>query len=229
MHLKLLATISRDQTNSITTAHHVRNPAMYFSFRWSLIVIVSSALYNVSGTFRSFTLSRIIKATASLSAAVFIGNPQLTLAASGPNDVVCQVTLPATASAIYGQGTESAIYLTAKQDVGIWQAQVRNMKPPPILTSRTAAPFQFPLTITLNGQTDLTPEGLGLQSQWQSGKVPLVISARLDVDGVAATRNAEDLIGKAIVSKDGSGTWSGCNIELEDRGIGGRIVTKTLK
>lgn len=103
------------------------------------------------------------------------------------------------------------------------------MKPPPVLTSRTAAPFTFPLELTLNGQTDLTPEGLGLQADWQRGKVPLVVSARLDVDGVAATRNAEDLIGKAIVSKGSDGMWSGCSIELEDRGVGGRIVTKTLK
>jgi hypothetical protein len=201
---------------------------MISSLRNILLVIVVSALC-ASGTLRSTSINKIFRAAASISAAALIGNPQLSLAAAGPNDVVCEVILPASISSIYGKEPSSAIYLTAKQDVGIWQAQVRNMKPPPVLTSRTAAPFTFPLEIVLNGQSDLTPEGLGLQQQWQSGKVPLVVSARLDVDGVAATRNAEDLIGKASVTKDSSGMWNGCSIELQDRGLGGRIVTKTQK
>ena len=194
-----------------------------------LLLIIASAIYDVN-SLRSLTINKLIRAGASIAASIIVAHPQLSLAEVGPNDVQCQVILPASASAIYGQGTTSAIYLTAKQDIGIWTAQVRNMKPPPLLTSRTAAPFTFPLDVTLNGQTDLTPEGLGMQKQWQTGKVPLVISARLDVDGVAATRNAEDLIGKAIVNKDkATGQWTGCSIELEDRGVGGRIVTKKLK
>ena len=202
---------------------------MQFSRTTLLILIIAAVIYDANSTFRSVTFNKIFRVGASIAASVIVGNPQLSVAALGPNDIQCQVTLPSTASGIYGQGSTSAIYLTAKQDVGIWQAQVRNMKPPPVLTSRTAAPFTFPLDLTLNGQTDLTPEGLALQKDWQTGKVPLVVSARLDVDGVAATRNAEDLIGKAIVSKDKDGMWSGCSIELEDRGVGGRIVTKTLK
>lgn len=203
---------------------------MQFSGRTLLILVIATAIYDVNSSFRSLACNKIFRAGASIAAAIVVGNPELSFAEVGPNDIQCQVLLPASASAIYGQGATSAIYLTAKQDVGIWQAQVRNMKPPPVLTSRTAAPFTFPLEIILNGQINLTPEGLGIQKEWQSGKVPLVVSARLDVDGVAATRNAEDLIGKAIVSKDkASGLWKGCSIELEDRGIGGRIVTKTQK
>lgn len=201
---------------------------MFAVHNW-IFLFLTSTVYNASGASQMFNLNKICRSAATIGATALLGNPLLCLAASNPNDIVCQVSRPATISTIYGQGTNSAIYLTAKQDVGIWQAQVRNMKPPPVLTSRTAAPFSFPLEIILNGQTDLTPEGLSLQSQWQSGKVPLVVSARLDVDGVANTRNAEDLIGKATVSKDASGVWGGCVIELEDRGIGGRIVTKTLK
>lgn len=201
---------------------------MFTALSW-MVLFLTFTIYDATRASQILNLNRICRSVATIGATALLGNNQLCLAAVGPNDIVCQVSRPATISTIYGQGTNSAIYLTAKQDVGIWQAQVRNMKPPPVLTSRTSAPFVFPLEIVLNGQTDLTPEGLGLQSQWQSGKVPLVISARLDVDGVANTRNAEDLIGKAIVSKDSSGMWSGCSIELEDRGIGGRIVTKTLK
>ena len=203
---------------------------MQFSRCSLLLLIIATAIYDAKSSFRSLTCNKIFRTGASIAAAVIVGNPQLSSAQVGPNDIQCQVILPASASSMYGQGASSAIYLTAKQDVGIWQAQVRNMKPPPVLTSRTAAPFSFPLEIILNGQTNLTPEGLGLQKEWQNGKVPLVVSARLDVDGVAATRNAEDLIGKATVSKDkASGLWTGCSIELEDRGIGGRIVTKTQK
>jgi hypothetical protein len=173
---------------------------------------------------------KVFRATASVAAAICIGNPSSSFADVGTNDIQCKITLPTTISSVYGQAPASAIYLTAKQDVGFINAQIRNFKPPAILTSRTQAPFSFPKEIVLNGQADLTPEGLGLQSKWQAGKQPLVVSARLDVDGVAATRNAEDLIGKALVSKDtASGKWIGCDIDLEDRGLGGRIVTKKLK
>jgi hypothetical protein len=193
-----------------------------------IVLVIASAILNVNSTL--FQSKIVRKISASVAAAICFTNPQLSLAEAGQNDIECTVILPKSASTIYGKGAESAIYLTAKQDVGIWTAQVRGQFPPPILTSRTAAPFDFPLAIMLNGQTDLTPEGLTLQSEWQRGKTPLVVSARLDVDGVAATRNAEDLIGKATVSKDKeSGKWSGCSIELEDRGLGGRIVTKKQK
>jgi len=64
--------------------------------------------------------------------------------------------------------------------------------------------------------------------------VPLVISARLDSDGVAATRDADDLVGKTTCtyrtseSKDTSTADGGCEntaIVLTGRGFGGKLIT----
>lgn len=193
------------------------------AFFISIICCAESSLQNQ-------IYRKVFRATASVAVAICVSNPSLSFADVGTNDIQCKIKLPTTISAIYGQAPASAIYLTAKQDVGFINAQIRNFKPPAILTSRTQAPFSFPKEIVLNGQADLTPEGLGLLTKWQAGKQSLIVSARLDVDGIAATRNAEDLIGKAVVSKDAvSGKWIGCEIDLEDRGLGGRIVTKKLK
>lgn len=145
-------------------------------------------------------------------------------AAIGPNDISCVVTIKN--SATVPAGSSPAVYLTARQDVGIWTAQIKNMKPPPVLTSRTAGPFEFPVEIVLTSPSDMTPEGQEIAQQWQSGKSPIVVSARLDSDGVAATRNAEDLVGKSITSKSENGEWAGCRIELTDRGVGGKFITK---
>mmetsp|Transcript_23300 Transcript_23300/g.22458 ORF Transcript_23300/g.22458 Transcript_23300/m.22458 type:complete len:105 (+) Transcript_23300:298-612(+) len=100
------------------------------------------------------------------------------------------------------------------------------MKPPPILTSRTTAPLSLPIEIILSDD-NITPEGLEIVKEWQSGITPIVVSARLDADGIAATRNSEDLVGKTITKKDElSGEWRGCSIELQDRGFGGKLITK---
>lgn len=128
----------------------------------------------------------------------------------GSDDIKCSVKLPQTIKAIgpYGQGSNGAIVLTAKQDattIFTLRTQIKN--------SRT---YNFPSDITLYAQNDLTPEGKTLRSQWRVGKNPFAVSAYLDVDGVLSTTNAQDLIGKAVVSKDSeSGNWVGCDIELE--------------
>ena len=145
-------------------------------------------------------------------------------AAIGPNDISCAVTIKN--SATVPVGSSAAIYLTARQDVGIWTAQIKNMKPPPVLTSRTAGPFEYPVQIVLTSASDMTAEGQEIAQEWQSGKTPIVVSARLDSDGVAATRNAEDLVGKSIARKNDDGEWVGCHIEFTDRGVGGKFITK---
>lgn len=157
-------------------------------------------------------------------AAICLGRCPAVSADVGQNDIMCIVTVKN--SATVPSGTDPAIYLTAREDVGIWTAQIKNVKPPPILTSRTAGPFSFPGKIILSGENDMTPEGQLIAKQWQSGKKPIVVSARLDADGVAATRNAEDLVGKSIATRNDEGVWKDCQIELSDRGVGGKFITK---
>lgn len=189
-----------------------------------VFLILAISLCYVRSTQQVRTRVNFFKTAAALVSATLIDFSQSAVADIGPNDIMCTITMKK--SATLPRGTDPAIYLTARQDVGIWTAQIKNMKPPPILTSRAAGPFSFPTEILLSAKNDITPEGVEIINQWQSGKKPIVVSARLDADGVAATRNAEDLVGKAIASKDASGEWKGCQIELTDRGVGGKLVTK---
>ena len=189
-----------------------------------LFLIIASSICFVQSIHQARTKIGFFKGAAVAVSAVFLDFNQYAIADVGTNDIMCTVTVKNGAT--LPKGSDPSIYLTARQDVGIFQAQIKNMKPPPILTSRTAGPFTFPTEIILSAKNDITPEGLEIINQWQSGKKPIVVSARLDADGVAATRNAEDLVGKAIASKGETGEWTGCRIELTDRGVGGKLVTK---
>ena len=107
-------------------------------------------------------------------------------------------------------------------------------KPPPVLIARyplspnetrSQFPFEFVLT-----EDDLTIEG---QSQWfVNSKEDLIISARLDLDGIAATRDPGDLVGRGIYfgkpmsNSDSEGI---VKVQLQGRGIGGKFVTKKSK
>ena len=108
-----------------------------------------------------------------------------------------------------------------------------------MLTKRFPGPVRFPLDFSLTSETDLTPEGLASLEQWANSKT-LVLSARLDTDGVAATRDATDLVGKATAelrtdatghgvashTVDRSSKYLNTKINLVDRGIGGKLVTR---
>ena len=55
-----------------------------------------------------------------------------------------------------------------------------------------------------------------------------MISARLDSDGTAATRDPEDLVGRGELKKNSAqepGRWSAADVELQGRGLTGRILT----
>ena len=96
-------------------------------------------------------------------------------------------------------------------------------KPPPVLAARFENP-QFPFEFTLTTD-NLTPEGAsaveGSDNIWWSGE-DLIVSARLDSDGVAATRDPNDLVGRGFYS---SKTQDAAMIELQGRGMFGKAVT----
>lgn len=95
-------------------------------------------------------------------------------------------------------------------------------KPPPILAARYESPV-FPFEFGL-GKKDLTPEGMGNEDDgywWSSDD--LIVSARWDSDGVAATRSPEDLVGRNLFKK---GTTEGFVLDLQGRGSFGKFATK---
>ena len=54
----------------------------------------------------------------------------------------------------------------------------------------------------------------------------MIISVRYDTDGVAATRDPTDLVGKGDSErKQDEDTWVNANLALSDRGLGGKLVT----
>lgn len=142
--------------------------------------------------------------------------------------------------------SSAALYITAKPEqltpMSAFDATITGGRPPPIMTAKfpmgavgnaNAFPFHFQLT-----SNDVTSEGaFGITTQivdpssfwWYSDN--LIVSCRLDRDGVAATRDPEDLVGRSFskVNKgtNNEGTVRGeVRIELQGRGIGGKFVTQ---
>ena len=129
------------------------------------------------------------------------------------------------------EGLSPALYVTARPETmsNLQQYSVQGGKAPPVLAARfpisgeDAFPFRFQLTAN-----DVTQEGaIGLESAestkpywWESET--LVVSARLDSDGVAATRDPSDLVGRGVgkaLSEDDT------VVQLEGRGLFGKAVT----
>ena len=141
-------------------------------------------------------------------------------------------TLPADAVAT------AAIYVTARPDrpdnVPAAILSGTRGKPPPVLVARFPwkdhdASKEFSFTLTSN---DVTVEGAAAAVNndgdfwWKND--PLVISARLDTDGVAATRSPEDLVGRSVISSIATTTKdsdSSVQVSLTGRGAFGKFVT----
>ena len=108
-------------------------------------------------------------------------------------------------------------------------------KVPPLATARFAGPIRFPYAFELDAARDITPEFANVPAeQWASQD--LIVSCRLDTDGVAATRDPADLVGRGTLLKGaggGSGAavsgspggWKPVEIALEGRGLTGKILT----
>lgn len=69
---------------------------------------------------------------------------------------------------------KAALYITVKQDPGLWVSAVRNIKDPPVLTKRISPVSSFPIDFTLT-KDDSTPEGLAVFKDWTSGRLPLAV------------------------------------------------------
>jgi hypothetical protein len=133
------------------------------------------------------------------------------------------------------EATKPALYVTARpnrpDNVPKAILDGSRGKSPPILVARFESPV-FPFDFKLSGK-DLTPEGAGSsndnqQSTTTSGTFwwsadDLIISARWDNDGVAATRSPDDLVGRNVWKQ---GTATGFVLDLQGRGTFGKFATK---
>ena len=132
-------------------------------------------------------------------------------------------------------GSQSALYVTARPTgtTNVPRAILdgSNGKPPPVLAARIpleGKPDSFPLSFSLSDE-DLTVEGAassGEDGHYWFENQDLVVSARLDSDGMAATRDPGDMVGRAqyFAAKDEEVV-----LQLRGRGIGGRFVTAKAK
>ena len=122
----------------------------------------------------------------------------------------------------------SALYITARPNnpVDVPRAILdgSNGKPPPVLAARFVN-IKFPFNFELK-TSDLTVEGNSRISSddgyywWE--KSDLIVSARFDTDGIAATRDPSDLVGRNMYI---SGKDDTVTIELQGRGIAGKFFT----
>ena len=100
-------------------------------------------------------------------------------------------------------------------------------KVPPLATFRAQGPVTFPYSFTLSDPTDVTPEFSNTPpAEWE--REDLLVAARLDMDGIAATRGPDDLVGRSGVRKNNKvepDAWQPASIELQGRGLTGRLLT----
>ena len=123
--------------------------------------------------------------------------------------------------------THCQLYVTAKPADSGTGVYAQAGKVPPLAATRFAGPISFPFEFTLT-TADLTPEFKDVEvSRWEARD--LVLTARFDTDGVAATRGPDDLVGRGALSKRGStdsAGWPPAYVELQGRGIAGKLLTK---
>ena len=122
--------------------------------------------------------------------------------------------------------SKSALYVTARPNnpVDVPRAILdgSNGKPPPVLAARFSN-IEFPFLFELN-TSDLTSEGnVRLSNEeelyWWEG-LDLIVSARFDTDGVAATRDPFDLVGRDLFI-----SGKQISIQLQGRGMAGKFFT----
>jgi len=184
------------------------------------LIVLSSLARCVNLDLQALTSRRAVLA----AAPALLACASSSRAADAGPTVVAVGTVLQKADAAVPSGA-AALYVTARpaSSQGALQA---GAKTPPIASARFATPLHFPFEFVLTTD-DLTAEYRAADAA-SFNRLDLVISARLDGDGVAATRGPDDLVGRGTLSKRGSGRaeeWRPAHVELQGRGLGGRLLT----
>jgi len=162
------------------------------------------------------------------------------VATLAPN-VSAAATMDPSAAETNAAAQPAALYITCRPDradnVPAAILSGTRGKPPPVLAARFASP-EFPFRFALDTAQHVTPEGAGAadgnDDDWWWKDDNLVVSARWDSDGVAATRSAEDLVGRGLWlrshSKDAAAaadiSSQVVTVQLQGRGSFGKFATK---
>jgi hypothetical protein len=218
------------QKKIMTMTFHHHYPISFLLFGLLLGCITPAAAFNIdgsrSGVVNPIELSRRDVLSKSIASAVLISLPTKSVS------IESTTFLSGIASLQTGLSNENiesgaALYVTCRpnrpDNVPRAILDGSRGKPPPVLAARFENP-QFPFEFSLTTD-NLTPEGAsaveGSDNIWWSGE-DLIVSARLDSDGVAATRDPNDLVGRGFYS---SKTQDAAMIELQGRGMFGKAVT----
>jgi len=168
-----------------------------------------------------------------LSAALIAVCPTCPIARAGseqPAVVATGIVTLQPGASTGANAAPGALYVTVRPAEATAGALQAGAKVVPLATARFAAPISFPFAFTLT-TSDLTAEYAGVEgSAYQA--LDLTVSARLDGDGVAATRGPDDLVGRGLLRKVGSlspSDWQAAAVELQGRGLAGRLLTGGAK
>lgn len=101
-----------------------------------------------------------------------------------------KVTLQSGVLAAAAASPGAALYVTAKPADGATGVFAQAGKVPPLAAVRYPSPLTFPFEFSLSS-ADLTPEFAAVDSSVYSA-ADLIITARFDTDGVAATRGPDE-------------------------------------
>jgi hypothetical protein len=110
----------------------------------------------------------------------------------------------------------SALYITAKPETTMGAPKkIQELfagRPPPVLTARfpiTSSSDSFPFIFQLT-ESEVTAEGAFIEGNEEMKAIKywwtndnLVVSARFDSDGIAATRDPDDLVGRSFITTKG--------------------------
>jgi len=225
-------------------------PAGMSSFKSTDVDMESTTIKNDEKNIASFCRRKVIERTVSLIA-LAISNPVLaqpvdsddnktaTTDSKGADDarssrslVKGMVTLKAPERLPEDTST-SALYITARpnkaDNVPKAILDGSNGKPPPVLAARFPNP-SFPFDFELS-ELDLTVEGVAQVTSAASLSVSdnywwenqdLIISGRWDTDGIAATRDPTDLVGRSQFYASRS---EKVDLQIGGRGVTGKLVT----
>jgi len=129
------------------------------------------------------------------------------------------VTIPSNVDQTEILGPDTALYVTARpaDATNVPSEVLVAGRVPPVLTARFPKGADLGSAVILT-QADVTPEGKFWEG-WKAGA--LVVSARLDTDGVASTRSPTDLVGRAVASAGATRV----TLPLQGRGLTGKFLT----
>eukprot|EP00977_Amphora_coffeiformis_P011975 scaffold2934_cov176-Amphora_coffeaeformis.AAC.3 len=180
-----------------------------------------------------FGITTAATATATATATIVLPSSQVSALDIPPPSslfVEGRVALAPDATIETTSGQTNALYITVRpnraDNVPAAVLSGTSGKPPPVLAARfenPTFPYEFKLT-----PADVTPEGAGTgesSSNYWWSQDDLVVSARWDWDGIAATRSPEDLVGRATLSRSSQSDKS-VLVQLHGRGAFGKFATQ---